>query len=870
MKYISYIKNILPAALLLCLGAGMSSCSDDDLARGNGSETFDAVSLKIELTGQTSVSPMSRAEAVDFNRVNDLNIIVCNGDQVAKVLYLDAAALSGGTTTPAAGVTVTSTSPAETTTGYQLCTIDFDNSFWAGTPVKSCKFYAVANHGSKISETTLTAVKALRAADVLDVDNAHGSVSTPVAMYGEESGEPVSKVEDGKKIKEITIGLKRTVAMVTLKIDGANLNNDVVISLDSIVLRNVPASCTLGGNNTPSRAEYSTAIRRYGDFKGGNLISGGYRLVGKRFTVSGYGANDGFRQTLGGHYSPQSASGSDLTDVSDESVHPFFIYENMQGTQNQGNAQTDKRPTDANSWQNVDNYNQSGVCSYIVVYGKYTQYKGTTSDIAQRGTAEWRFFLGKNATDNFDVERNTNYRVTLTLSNTGIGEANSSWRVDTNLETPSVVGTNNNIVGGGGEMFCVQFPNTTADDLRHFKFQNVTQKDEYGNDIVGGFVYTFGSSSKPDDIDRCEWLAVRTGENKSFLTADGRQMWFYVSPFLPEDEGNKSQGNERTCSITFEPKNGTPVTVSFTQYRPVTFYITKDYLTQYPEDNDIKRACDILKTHYKHDVETDGNFTFYADRIDRDAMPWGFSGVQLDFNRNTGFENVYHLIKPLDGNRIPNCQTHIDYAEHYLPNGRGFRASTTNANVAKTGFEDYIDYSNGSCMVHAAMENYFQHFGDKPVKTFTPVTMLKLTLADVQRPDVSSESDRLYSWCVPSIVGYQLVEILDRFYKNHGITGYGFDSKHPVEKWTSYWTSNALTNSLGAMYPGLDPAVDGKHRSFVYQFDIGLDEKDYDLGITTSDATGVKYPAYLMMPRTASIKYRLLNIKPTSITTGTN
>ncbi|MDE6172039.1 MAG: hypothetical protein K2G34_03020, partial [Bacteroides sp.] len=60
------------------------------------------------------------------------------------------------------------------------------------------------------------------------------------------------------------------------------------------------------------------------------------------------------------------------------------------------------------------------------------------------------------------------------------------------------------------------------------------------------------------------------------------------------------------------------------------------------------------------------------------------------------------------------------------------------------------------------------------------------------RPSATN-NNYTFAWCVPSIVGYQLMEKMDRFYKEHDIKDRGFDPEYPISKWISYWTSNATT-----------------------------------------------------------------------------
>lgn len=441
---------------------------------------------------------------------------------------------------------------------------------------------------------------------------------------------------------------------------------------------------------------------------------------------------------------------------------------------------------------------------------EYTKYKDNSMTIAEKGTASWRFFLGENAYDNFDVMRNTYYKVTLTLRKTGIGEGNASWRVYSDLEEPVIVGDTEMVVGGGGEMFCVEFVDPAHS--QNFKLK--------GSDA--DFVYVYSAKGN-----KYEWNTVSevgNGSYKYYMTAN-KQLWFYVQPFLPNSEDTRT---ERSCTVYFYETNGSTelAKITFTQYKPITVEVTKEDVAAMPE------VKNMIETYYNYSFETNTEpFTFYVDRVDRNAMPWGFSGVQLDANHSSGFENVYHLIDPLDGQEGEHCNAHVEYAKNYLPTGKGFKDPATG----------YIDYSNGSCMMHAAMENYFQQYYPKPGASISPDDILNTGLPPRPGSPEDESGDLSYGWCVPSIVGWQLLEKLE----NHKPI---FDPNHPIAKWTSYWTSNAGTYNMRDEYPELN--IDGKTNAFVYQFDMGLDKIQ----------KGQLYPGNLLLPRSTPIKYRLINI----------
>lgn len=132
----------------------------------------------------------------------------------------------------------------------------------------------------------------------------------------------------------------------------------------------------------------------------------------------------------------------DLSKSHEEAI-PFYMYENSQPTglystqkQIDKDFPTTKKPPvgydktpyyfnkPINITETISTDKQS---SYIEVIANY---KKNSIEI---GTIKYRFFLGKNYYDDFNVERNTHYKITLLLSGTG-GKDEVSWRVETDME----------------------------------------------------------------------------------------------------------------------------------------------------------------------------------------------------------------------------------------------------------------------------------------------------------------------------------------------------------------------------------------------------------------------------------------------------
>ena len=176
----------------------------------------------------------------------------------------------------------------------------------------------------------------------------------------------------------VPITLTRGIAKVILKGDKSSLNSGVTIGISSATLKNVPKSVKL--------------------FKAGKAASASEVMEGDMI------------------------AGSDLANFFSDGI-TFYMFENMQGTLLPSNTdQTQK------VWPNGNAY--SNICSYIQLNASYASSKHS-------GHLLYRFYLGKDMTTNFDVERNTQHTITVLFAGEGSVDENT-WRVDTELLTDLV------------------------------------------------------------------------------------------------------------------------------------------------------------------------------------------------------------------------------------------------------------------------------------------------------------------------------------------------------------------------------------------------------------------------------------------------
>ena len=112
------------------------------------------------------------------------------------------------------------------------------------------------------------------------------------------------------------------------------------------------------------------------------------------------------------------ASRGDLALLNQASSISLFLPENQQGTLLPGNSDPWRKEYFDPSLSTV-----AGRCTYLEVKGHYRDHSGGLN-----ATHTYRMYLGKDATTNFDIVRNTEY--TLTLSVSDLGVFRESWKVD--------------------------------------------------------------------------------------------------------------------------------------------------------------------------------------------------------------------------------------------------------------------------------------------------------------------------------------------------------------------------------------------------------------------------------------------------------
>ena len=403
------------------LHACSSEVFDDNYSVGRDQ----SVALGISMDKIVPVNMNSRADTEDFNKIlgniHDLNIRVHKTDKSVVDFYCN-------------GSTITQSGPVK-----------------GKKPVKNANVYYI--DGKDLAAFATNRVTLMHCGDILarEVDyieviankeaDLHGVANWNTVketgavidknycmMYGKIHGDAsVVNTHNGLNCRIFNVQLKRTRAFVTVKIQDAGLNDNVVIYPVKVSLYNVPKECAL--TSLLSSSNKKNAISTIGESE----------LQGQQHELRGeIGKGKGMLDHVGEH-----ATATNIPT----GFRPLYLFENLQGERKDLNPATASHITkypDAN-WTVADakNRDKNYRYSYVQVDARYRFKKGN-EEIG--GFVAYRFFLGNNANTNFDVEGNAYYKLTLNLKGFGgakedgkttpdgkrlvINDTDASWRVD--------------------------------------------------------------------------------------------------------------------------------------------------------------------------------------------------------------------------------------------------------------------------------------------------------------------------------------------------------------------------------------------------------------------------------------------------------
>lgn len=257
---------------------------------------------------------------------------------------------------------------------------------------------------------------------------------------------PVSvTVRDGQ-VNQLHCWMRRLASKVTVAFDGSELYDNVEVYIDTIMVCDVARKCLLGMPNHPGMADAADPETRYAADQRYDVPNGVYRIGGiqevqkiETSDLSMIGPQNYYHicnssHIYGGEGSVEATSPSINEHRHAHTSASLFFYENLQGKGKDKTQSLDgttiwkpePKENDLESgWKDGKAYG-----TYIEVRGYYrcTAPDGSVS----AGWIKYRFMLGQDAKNDYDVMRNTHYKVTLKLR--GYGN-DYDWHIDYKEET---------------------------------------------------------------------------------------------------------------------------------------------------------------------------------------------------------------------------------------------------------------------------------------------------------------------------------------------------------------------------------------------------------------------------------------------------
>lgn len=395
--------------MLAILPLSLTGCWEDD-NYDICPDQAEKIQLTLTLPEQTRIATNTRATSsrLDYSIVNNINLLLVNkNNQIEKVYYFN----EMGMTPDDGNVSMTrSLLPMKPEDGDNKRHItivgeegEFDNI---------STIYTVANYGKAIDMKAVSTVDQLKALKQTASDG-QPNKQGDCMMFGS-----TNQLNNG------TISLKRTLAMFSVKMDGTNLKEGVRITPKRISLHNVPKSCFIGTDNKINNKNESA--------KDGQVVD--------VTNADGWGALTKERKTIGGH-------------EKEDGTIPMFMFENRQGINNKITSdEVTKAPEGytGNSPKELQSFlDKDQKYTYILIEADYYYQDPHNSNVGVHGNIAYRFLLGNNIYNDFNIDRNNYYQITLSLTDKGgakedgktdengnllINDKDLSWRVEMNIK----------------------------------------------------------------------------------------------------------------------------------------------------------------------------------------------------------------------------------------------------------------------------------------------------------------------------------------------------------------------------------------------------------------------------------------------------
>lgn len=258
---------------------------------------------------------------------------------------------------------------------------------------------------------------------------------------GATDSSPIAVTVKEGKAQLLHCWLRRLASKVTIAFDGSELYDNVEVYIDTIMVRDVAKKCLLGMPNHPGQANPEDPENRLASEQRYNVDNGVYRFGGIQSLQELTAADLQSLSPISYYHVCNSShmyGGEGSTDGSNPEINKhkhshtaqaLYFYENLQG---EGKDKT--QSLDGTTiWKPdpIENDLESG-WKDGKAYGTYIEVRGFYRCTAPDGNVssgwiKYRFMLGQDAKCDYNVLRNTHYKVTLKLR--GYGN-DYDWHID--------------------------------------------------------------------------------------------------------------------------------------------------------------------------------------------------------------------------------------------------------------------------------------------------------------------------------------------------------------------------------------------------------------------------------------------------------
>lgn len=379
-------KNIIKLATLLWCVLTVASCTNEDFDKGNnGPDVPEGLPVTLKLNIGTPEVPVVETKSLDngttFGAINDLAVLVYDENGANPIV----------TYVSLGGVTEAKNIKFEAKTGKR-------------------KIFVLTNIGSESAAKAYTTESSLLAVQkdaneptgnemMLGFVSAKG-MDESKAMYDAGANQVIDIKSDGDFYAKVVPPYSKITFRIQNEI-GSDFLQKVSLSINKISVKHLPTW-------------YSCLPEKITDVQ---LTQGNKILKG------------------------------DADEFA--SSYEFYMYENIQGIINRENTDPTKKSPEESGITPDPNYplnyeewdakwQGKTPCTYIELEGRYAIWQA--QDKVGAGDIHYRFFLGENSFNDFNIKRNHHYTVTLAFTGlAGYDELKYEWRVNADLTEMTIL-----------------------------------------------------------------------------------------------------------------------------------------------------------------------------------------------------------------------------------------------------------------------------------------------------------------------------------------------------------------------------------------------------------------------------------------------